>query len=97
MLGNVGLQQIIYSIGNDPSLRLPLFSGRITALQLGRKDLLRRYLGLMKGHAPVWPNGIFAKLRLRSTTAVENDEHLAALGCDLHAEAGTTDIPIHEV
>src|ERR1700724_1294689 len=97
MLGNVGLQQIIYSIGNDPSLRLPLFSGKITTLQLGGKDLLCRYLGLMEGHAPIRPNRVLAQPRPRTAGAIKDDEHPAALGSDLHAETGTTDIPVDDV
>src|SRR6202047_5303532 len=85
MLGNVGLQQIIYSIVNDPSLRLPLFGGKITTLQLGGKDLLCRYLGLMKGHTAIRPDRVLAQSRASATGAIKNDEHLAALGCDLHA------------
>ena len=91
MLRNVGLQQIIYSIGNDPLLRLPLFSGKITTLQLGGKDLLCRYLRLMKGHLAIRPDRVLAQSRASATGAIKNDEHLAALGCDLHAEAGTAE------
>src|ERR1700730_1654585 len=97
MLGNVGLQQIIYSIGNDPSRRLPRFSGKITTLQLGGKDLLCRYLGLMKGHTAIRPDRVLAQSRASSSGAIKNDEHLAALGCDLHAEAGTADVPVYDL
>src|SRR3979490_3317259 len=97
MLGNVGLQQIIHSIGNDSSLRFPLFASRITALQLGCKDLLCGYLGLMKGHTAIRPDRVLAQSRASATGAIKNDEHLAALGCDLHAEAGTADVPVYDV
>ena len=97
MLGNVGLQQIIHSIGNDSSLRLPPLTGRIPAFQLGRKDLLCRYLGLMKGHAAIRPDRVLAQSRAGAASAIKDDEHLAALGCDLHAEAGMTGVPVYDV
>src|SRR5215217_2700471 len=97
MLGNVGLQQIIYSIGNDPSLRLPLFTSGITTLQLGRKDLVCRHLGLMKGYTAIRPDRVLAQSRAGTTGAIKNDEHLAALRGDFHAEAWTTDVPVDDV
>src|SRR6202022_2710353 len=78
-------------------LRLPLFGGKITTLKLGRKDLLCRYLGLMKGHTAIRPDRVLAQSRASATGAIKNDEHLAALGCDLHAEAGTADVPVYDV
>src|SRR6202035_1633472 len=73
------------------------FSGKITALKLGRKDLLCRYLGLMKGHTAIRSDRVLAQSRASDTGAIKNDEHLAALGCDLHAEAGTADVPVYDV
>jgi hypothetical protein len=96
-VGNECLEQILDAICYDPLVRLPLLGRGIAALKLGREYPLRRHPSLMKGHASVGPDGVFAQLRAGTAGAVENDEHLAAFGRDLDAKAGATGIPVDHV
>src|SRR5262249_48955786 len=95
--GNEGLQQILDSICNEPSLCLPLLSRGIAAIQLCCEYFLCRHMGLMKRHAPIGPDRIFAQLRTCAAGAVENNEHLAALRCDLQPEARAAGVPVDYV
>src|SRR6516165_3751758 len=97
MLSNEGLQQIFDAVCHHPSLRLPLLGRRIAPFKLGCEHLLRRHAGLMKGHAPVGPDGVFAQLRASTAGAVEHDKNLAPLGRDLHTEAWTASVPVDYV
>jgi hypothetical protein len=57
-----------------------------------------RLLGLTAVEdAAVWPNGKFAQLRPRAARTVQNDEHLAALGCDLHPKTGINGVPVDDI
>src|SRR4051794_26805553 len=97
MLGNEVLQQIIDPIRHDTSLGFPLLGCRIPSFELRREHPLRRYSCLMKRYAAVWPDGVFAQVRPGTAGAVQNDEHLAALGRDLHAEAGGSGVPVDDI
>ena len=96
-LGNERLQQILDALCYDPSFRLPFLACRIAAFELGRQHLLRRHSRLMKGHAPIRPNGVLAQLRARTAGAVENDEYLTAFRRNLDPEAGTTGVPVDNI
>ena len=60
MLSNKSLQQILDTICDDLSFRLPLLGGRIASFEFGCEYLLRRHAGLVQGRAPVGPDSIFA-------------------------------------
>jgi hypothetical protein len=75
---------------------MPL-SRRIAPFEFGGKNLLRRHAGLMKRYPAVWPDGVFAQIRPGTARAVQNDEHLAALGRDLHAETGISGVPVDDI
>src|SRR5262249_13121051 len=92
-----GFQEILDTICYDPSLRLALLGRRIAAVELGGEHSLRCHSCLVEGHAPVWPDGVFAQLRAGAADTVQNDEHLAALRRDLHAEARTAGVPVNYV
>jgi hypothetical protein len=96
-LGNKCLQQILDAVCHDPSFRLALLGRRIAALELGREYLLRRHPSLMKGHAPIWPDRVFAQFRAGTTGAIQHDEHLAASRRNLNAEARISCIPVDDV
>src|SRR5713101_4994994 len=94
MLGDEGLQQVLHPVCHDTSPCLALFGREVTSLELRCEYLLSRQTRLMKRYAAVWPDGVFAQLRAGPAGAVENEEHLAALGRDLHAEAGRSGVPV---
>src|SRR5262249_40064145 len=89
-----GLQQILDTVRHDTSPRRSLLSRQITAIEPRREHLLRRHASLMKGHAPVGPDGVFAQLRAGAGGPIQDDEHLAALRCYLDAEAGAAGVPV---
>ena len=60
-LGNKALQQILDPICHYSSLRLAFFRRRVAPLKLRREHLLRRHSRLMKGHAPIRPDGVLAQ------------------------------------
>jgi len=97
MLSNERLQQIFDAICHHPSFRLALLGRWIAPVKLGCEHLLRRHTGLMKGHAPVGPDGVFAQLRAPTTGAVEHDKNLAPLGRDLDTEAGAASVPVDHI
>jgi hypothetical protein len=92
-----GLQQILDAVRHDTSPCRSLLGRRIAAVELCREHLLRRHARLMKGHAPVWPDGVLAQPRAGTAGAVEDDEHLAAFRRDLDAEAGVSGVPVDYV
>src|SRR5262249_27000447 len=48
-------------------------------------------------HAPIRADGVLAQPRAGAAGAVEHDEYLAALGRNLHAEAGAPGVPVDRV
>ena len=96
-LRDEAFQQILHAIRHHSPLRLPLLGRRIPAFQLSCEHLLCSHTCLMKRHAPVWPNGVFAQLRTSAGGAVEHDKHLATLRRDLNAEAGKAGVPVDQV
>src|SRR5262245_50364529 len=97
MLGNERLKQILDSICHDPSFGFALLGCRIASFELRGEHLLRRDAGLMKGYAPVRPDGILAQLRAGTASAVQDDEHLPALRRDLDAESGNSRVPVDHI
>jgi hypothetical protein len=59
-LGDVAFQQLLHPICHCSSLALPFLRSRIPALELRCEHLLRCHVRLMKGHAAIWPDGVFA-------------------------------------
>src|SRR5262245_27275606 len=96
-LGNERLQQILDAVCYDTSFCLPLLGCRIAAFELRREHPLGRHARLMKGQAPIRPDGVLAQLRAGTACSVKNDEHLAAIWRHLDAEARTPAVPIHYV
>jgi hypothetical protein len=90
------LQQIIHPICHDSPLGFALLGCRIPPFVLRCENPLRRHAGLMKRDAAVWPD-IFAQMRPRTARAGQDDEHLAALGCDLHAEPGISSVSVDDI
>src|SRR5262249_24063106 len=60
-LGNERLQQVLYAVCYDSSLRLPFLDSRIAAFELRREHLLRRHAGLVKGHSPIRSDRVLAQ------------------------------------
>src|SRR5262249_8027831 len=83
-LGNERLQQILGAFSSVPLFPPPFPARRPAAFELGRHPLRPRPSPLMKAHTPIRPDGVLAQPRPSTAGAIENDEHLAALGCDLY-------------
>src|SRR5262249_9053813 len=96
-LANEGLQQILDAICHHSSLPLPLLGRWIAPLELRCEHLLRCHARLMERDPAIRADGVLAQLRASTASAVERDEHLAALRRDLHAEAGVSGVPIDSV
>jgi hypothetical protein len=73
------------------TMRVPILNER----SLGTNASIRPPSAI-KRDAAVWPDGVFAQMRPGTARPVQNDEHLAALGCDLHAESGISGVPVDD-
>src|SRR5688572_2760444 len=94
MLGDEGLQQVLHSVCYDPAPCFSPFGRKVAPVELRCEHLLSRQPRLMKRYASVGPDGVFAQLRPGAAGPVENEEHLAASGRDLHAKAWRSGVPV---
>jgi hypothetical protein len=91
------VSKILDTICHDPSFGFALLGCWIPPLEPRGEHLLRGHACLMKGYAPVWPDSVLAQLRAGTAGAVQGDEHLAALRCDLDAESGKARVPVDRI